>query len=108
MLNLSLLKNLLIIAMAVSTITVIFIQKTKRFIPNSYLIPIYSLIINLIGAYFFSKTFTTDINLMEAIWIGMFAFLGADTIYTSLEGKLSPYSEINSSDDEIIGEIPYE
>ena len=112
MLNYSLLKNLLIIAIACSTITMTFVQKTKRFIPKSYLIPIYSLFINLIGAYFFCNTFTTGINLIESIWVGLFSFLGADTLYITLEGKLAPYSEIinsnNSNNSYIVGEITYE
>ena len=108
MLNISLLKNLLIVAMAVSTITVIFIQKTKRFLPTSKLIPLYSLIINMLCGYFFSKTFTRDINNIEAIWIGLFSFLGADAIYTGLEGKLAPFSELNNKNDDIVGEIPHE
>lgn len=108
MLNLNLLKSLLLIAMAVSTITVIFIQKTKRFLPTSKLIPLYSLFINIFCGYFFSQTFTTDINNIESIWIGLFSFLGADTIYTTLEGKLAPFSELNNKNDDIIGEIPHE
>ena len=108
MLNFNLLKNLLVIAIAVSTVTVIFIQKTKRFLPTSKLIPVYSLFINILCGYFFSKTFTTDINNIEAIWIGLFAFLGADTIYTSLEGKIAPFSELNNKTDDIIGSIPHE
>lgn len=107
MLNFSLLKDLLIIAMAVSTVTVILIQKTKRFLPKSYLIPLYSLIINLTVGYFFSKTFASNITNIESIWIGLFAFLGADSIYTSLEGKLSSYTNITNKD-EVVGEIPHE
>ena len=109
MLNLILLKNLLIIAIASSTITVVFIQKTKRYIPKSYLIPLYSLIVNLVCGYFFCLTFTNDVTLIESIWVGLFSFLGADTIYTTLEGKLAPYGEIvNNTNNDIIGEIPYE
>jgi len=107
MLNISLLKDLLIIAMAVSTVTVIFIQKTKRFLPTSKLIPLYSLLINILCGYFFSKTFTSDISNIESIWVGLFSFLGADTIYTALEGKLATFTDLNNKDD-IIGEIPHE
>ena len=108
MLNFGLLKNLLIIAMATSTITVTFIQKTKKFLPTSKIIPIYSLLINIICGYFFSKTFTNDITTIESIWIGLFSFLGADTLYTTLEGKLAPFSELNNKNDDIIGEIPHD
>lgn len=108
MLDISLLKNLLMVSMVCSTITVIFIQKTKKFIPKSYLIPLYSLIINLVCSYFFSKTFTTDINNLESIWVGLFSFLGADTIYIALEGKLAQYGDLVNNDKDIIGEIPNE
>ena len=107
MLNLSLLKNLLIIAMAVSSITVIFIQKTKRFLPTNKIIPVYSLFINILCGYFFCEIFASDVTIIESIWVGLFSFLGADTLYTTLEGKLAPYSEITKNDD-IVGEIPHD
>ena len=109
MLDYSLLKNLLLIATIFSPIMMAFIQKTKRFLPNSNLIPLYSLIVALVGSYFFSLIFIKNISLLETIWIGLFSFLGADTIYAALEGKLLSYSDIvgnNSSD--IKGEIEYE
>ncbi len=112
MLDYTLLKNLLIIAIACSTITMLFIQKTKRFIPTSKIIPLYSLFINIVGGYFFCKIFTSDVDLIESLWVGLFSFLGADTIYTTLEGKLAPYSEIINSNSSnttgIVGEITYE
>ena len=113
MLNFDLLRNLLIVAMALSTITVVFVQKTKRYLPKSFLIPIYGLIVNMVGGYFFCKSFTSNISLIESIWVGLFSFLGADTIYVLLEGKIAPYSEIinnNGTDtnSDIVGEITYE
>ena len=110
MLDLTLLKNLLIIAICCSTITVAFIQKTKKFLPNSKLIVFYSLIVNIIFAYFFCLTFTT-VDYLKSIWVGLFSFLGADTLYVTLEGKLAPYTEIindNFSNNDIEGEITYD
>lgn len=112
MLNLTLLQNLLVVAVACSVITVAFIQKTKSFLPSSKLIPIYSLIVNIGFGYFFCKTFTSNIDLIKSIWVGLFSFLGADTIFITLEGKLAPYSEIingnNKEETDIVGEITYE
>lgn len=132
MLNWSLLQNLLIIAIACSSITLIFIQKTKKFCRNSKCITTYSLFVNLILGFFFSQTFS-NINYINSIWVGLFSFLGADTIYRNLEGKLASYTDLtgnkkenpttnvddseNSSSttsnetdtiDEVIGEITYE
>lgn len=114
MLNWSLLQNILLIAVACSSITVIFIQKTKKFFIRSNHIIIYSLLVNLIIGFFFSKTFS-NINNIYSIWVGLFSFLGADSIYRSLEGKISSFSELkkvnpnNNNDNlDIIGEITYE
>lgn len=132
MLNWSLLQSILIIAIACSSVTVIFIQKTKSFCSNSKQIPVYSLIVNIVLGFLFSQTFS-DISYINSLWTGLFSFLGADTIYKSLEGKLDSYEELtgetttedttvdevvdnNTSkvngdidvDEEIVGEITYE
>ena len=110
MLNLSLLQNLLIIAIACGTITILFIQKTKHFFPCSNCVIVYSLIVNLIFSYFFCQIFCSDVSIVESIWVGLFSFLEADTIYKTLEGKLAPYREIISkkNGDNIVGVINYE
>lgn len=93
MLNWTLLQNLLIIATACSSITVIFIQKTKKFCKSSYCITTYGLFVNLILGFFFSQTFS-DIDYVKSVWVGLFSFLGADTIYKNLEGKIASYKEL--------------
>lgn len=134
MLDWYLLQVILVIAIACSTITVAFIQKTKKFCRNSRCITLYSFIVNMLFGYFFSMTFAS-IDYVKSLWVGLFSFIGADTIYRNLEGKLSSYSDLvirkptdnNSmatdtdngqqdsseesntpSDEEIIGEIHYE
>ena len=94
MLNWSLLQNLLIIAIACSSITVIFIQKTKKFCKSSRCITNYGLFINMVLGFLFSQTFS-NIDYIKSLWVGLFSFLGADTIYKNLEGKLASYTEIN-------------
>lgn len=134
MLDWYLLQVILVIAIACSTITVAFIQKTKKFCRNSRCITWYSFIVNMLFGYFFSMTFAS-IDYVKSLWVGLFSFIGADTIYRNLEGKLSSYSDLvirkpadnngmatdtdngqqdpseesnTSSDEEIIGEIHYE
>lgn len=134
MLDWYLLQVILVIAIACSTITVAFIQKTKKFCRNSRCITWYSFIVNMLFGYFFSMTFAS-IDTVKSLWVGLFSFIGADTIYRNLEGKLSSYSDLvirkpadnngmatdtdngqqdpseesnTSSDEEIIGEIHYE
>ncbi len=122
MLNWSLLQNLLVIAIACSSITVIFIQKTKKFCRNSKCIIIQGFLTNMILGFFFCQTFT-NANFIHSLWVGLFSFLGADSIYKSLEGKLSSYTDLvgkkddtnlpseispDSQDHDIIGEIDYD
>jgi len=47
----------------------------------------------MIISLLFCKTFT-NIDLPNSLWIGLFSFLGADSIYKSLEGKISSYSDL--------------
>lgn len=120
MLDWSLLQSILIVAIACSSITVAFIQKTKKFCKSSRCITRYSLTVNLIIGFLFTQTFSS-IDYIKSIWVGLFSFIGADTIYKNLEGKLSSYTELNSlkqssnttntndtNQTDIVGEIDYE
>jgi hypothetical protein len=93
MLKIDFLKELLLISITLSTITCTLVQKTKFIFKTSKYISLYSLIINIIIGIIFSYTFTS-IRLPNCLWIGFFSFLGADSIYKSLEGTISSYSEI--------------
>lgn len=95
MFNIDYLKLLLIISIAISSITCVFIQKTKSLFKSSKYIIIYSLVINVLTSILFCMTFT-DISFPNSLWIGLFSFLGADSIYKSLEGKISSYNDIIS------------
>ncbi|MCI8460686.1 MAG: hypothetical protein HFE81_04745 [Bacilli bacterium] len=93
MLDLEFLQKMLIIAIALSTITCAFIQKTKIFFKSSKFISLYSFIVNVSIGVIFCMTFT-DLHFPKSLWVGLFSFLGADTIYKSLEGKITPHREL--------------
>ncbi|MBR5370259.1 MAG: hypothetical protein IK137_03030 [Bacilli bacterium] len=93
MFHIEYLQEFLIIGVALSTITCAIIQKTKSMFNSSKYIVIYSFLINLVIGIVFCLTFT-DITLPTSLWIGLFSFLGADSIYKSLEGKISSYTDI--------------
>ena len=103
MFNFDYLKITLLIAIALSSITCTFVQKTKIFFKSSKYITLYSLIVNLCFSVIFCKTFT-NIDLPNSLWIGLFSFLGADSIYKTLEGKLSSYTELVQKKDILIPE----
>ena len=99
---------------------------SQKFCKNSRCITWYSFIVNIIIGILFSLTFT-NLNKYKILWVGLFGFIGADTIYRNLEGKLSSYSQLNKDDknddkkdnnsnsnksnvdvDDVIGEIHYD
>lgn len=96
MLNLDYLKNILMISISCSVITAAFIQKTKHYCPSSKFVVLYSFVVNMIIGFLFSMTFT-DIEKINSLWIGLFSFIGADTIYRTLERKLASYSDLVSN-----------
>lgn len=87
------LKLFLIISITISSITCALVQKTKGLFKSSKYLIIYSLIINMTISILFCMSFT-DINIQNSLWIGLFSFIGADSIYKTLEGKISSYEEI--------------
>ncbi len=97
MLKIELLQQLLVIAIALSTITCAFIQKTKKIFKKSKYLCLYSLVINIGCGILFCMKFT-NISFPTSIWVGLFSFLGADTIFKTLEGKLASYKDLVKSD----------
>ena len=87
------LQKILIISIMLSAITCTFVQKTKRYFKSSTILILYSLIVNLIFAILFCITFTS-IKFPDSLWVGLFSFLGADTIYKTLEGKIASFRDL--------------
>lgn len=96
MLNLQLLQEMLVVAIALSVFTCAFVQKTKKFFPCSNCLVIYNFIVNFVIGIFFCMTFT-NISFPNSLWVSFFSFIGADTIYKTLEGKLKDYSSLVSN-----------
>lgn len=97
MLNLEYLQQLLVIAIALSAITCAIIQKTKSCFKTSKYLCLYSFLVNMLVGVAFSLTFT-NITFPNSLWIGFFSFIGADTIYKSLEGKLVSHTDLVTKD----------
>ena len=76
------LEELLVISIALSVVTCTFVQKTKIHLPTQKIIPIYSIVINLALGVIFCITFT-NVPFPTSLWVGLFSFLGADTIWRS-------------------------
>lgn len=99
--NINLIEQLLVIAIVLSVITMAFIQKTKGIFKTSKFIELYSAFINIVFSIAFCMSFT-EISIVNSIWVGLFSFLGADTLYKTLEGKLQSFSDILNNKEEVI------
>lgn len=78
-----------------STITCTIIQKTKGLFKSSKYIQLYSFIINIIFSIIFCISFTT-IKFPNSLWVGLFSYVGSDSIYKSLEGKIDSHTTIRT------------
>ena len=96
MLKLDYLKDMLIISMALSTIACAFIQKTKCHFNTSKFLPLYSFAVNMLLSIIFCMTFT-ELNFPSSLWTGLFSFIGADTIYKALEGKMASHRDLTNA-----------
>lgn len=93
MLKIEYLQELLIISITLSAVTCTFIQKTKVLFKTSKYLMIYGFIINVLFGILFCQSFTT-MEFPTSLWIGLFSFIGADSIYKTLEGKIPSHREI--------------
>lgn len=89
------LQNLLETSILLSAITCTWIQKTKSLFKSSKYLVIYSFIVNMILGILFCNSYT-DISFPTSLWAGIFSFIGADSIYKTLEGKLLSHTEIRA------------
>ncbi|MBQ8132121.1 MAG: hypothetical protein IJ193_06495 [Bacilli bacterium] len=96
MISMEELREFLLVSLALSTITCAFVQKTKVLWKTKNYLVLYSLIVNILFSIIFCMSFTT-ISFPMSLWTGLFSFLGADTIYRSLEGKISTYDELRKA-----------
>lgn len=101
MIDINLLQELLIIAIAVSVIAVAFIQKTKGMFKKSKWVNPYSFVVNMVLGIIFCLSFT-EASIINSLWVGLFSYIGADTLYKSLEGKLSSFKDIVNKREEIV------
>ncbi|MBQ2640047.1 MAG: hypothetical protein IJF92_04760 [Bacilli bacterium] len=93
MLKIEYLQELLLVSIILSTISCTFVQKTKILFKNSKYLNLYSFIINILLSILFCYNFTS-IGLISSIWVGLFSYLGADSIYKTLEGKIPSHNDL--------------
>ena len=94
--NLELIKQVLIVGISASIFSTAIIQKIKEQLKSKRWLFFISLIISIGIGIFFSISFT-ELNLQNAIWVGITTWVGADLIYKSFEDKIfKKFSDINN------------
>lgn len=87
MLNFTLIRNVLIIALASSIISTSLIQRLKEGFKKKKYILIKSFIVSMLIGILFSISFS-DIPIEYSFWVGLISFIGADAIYKAFEDKI--------------------
>lgn len=98
MLNITLLKNILIISIASSIISTSLIQRLKEGTKCKNHMCLKSLIISLITGVLFTLSFT-DLTIYNSLWVSIISFIGADAIYKTFEDKI--FKSFSNLDDTI-------
>lgn len=95
--NIELIKALLLIAASSSIISAAFVQKIKTvsLIKCSDCLIYISFLISMSFGMLFTLSFT-EYTLIDSIWVGLFSFIGADSLYKAFEDKLfKSFNKIN-------------
>ena len=100
MLNISLIKELLIISIATGIIVTALVQKIKENLKTKKYLLLISLLLSLSVGVLFSRCFT-NISLLNSLWVGLFTFIGSDAIYKTFEEKIfTPFSKLQTDKQE--------
>ena len=95
--NLDLIKNILIVAIASSVISTAIIQKIKEQLTNKKVLAIVSLIVSMLAGFLFAISFS-ELSWQNAIWVGVATYVGADALYKAFEDKIfKSFSSMNSN-----------
>lgn len=87
MLDLTLIRNILIIAMASSIISTSLIQRIKEGTRSKKYMLIKSFIISMAVGITFTLSFS-NATWQNSLWVGLISFIGADAIYKAFEDKI--------------------
>lgn len=100
MLNVELLKNVLIIAIAGGCVSTLLIQKIKEVLNRKSWLMLISFLVNMIIGTLFAKCFS-DIEWIYCVWAGLFGFVDSTVLYAMLEDKIfKSFSSLNKAEEE--------
>ena len=97
--DLDLIKQILVVAIASSIVSTATIQKIKEILKNKTALYISAFLISIAIGICFALSFS-DLSLTSAIWVGLITWVGADTIYKAFEDKIfTSFSDMNNKNE---------
>ena len=102
MLDIELLKNVLIIAIAGGIVSSLLIQKIKEVLSSKKFLVLISFLVNMAVGTLFAKCFS-DVDWIYCAWSGLFGFVDATILYAMLEDKVfKSFSSLQKNEEEPI------
>ena len=94
MLDMDLLKQVLVIAIASGCVTTLTVQKIKEQVTKKKWLFLISFLVSIIIGTLFAKSFS-EATWVYCVWSGFFTWLNANLLYSALEDKVfKPFSEM--------------
>ena len=94
MLDMDLLKQVLVIAIASGCVTTLTVQKIKEQVSKKKWLFLISFLVSMIIGTLFAKSFS-EATWLYCVWSGFFTWIDANLLYSVLENKVfKPFSEI--------------
>lgn len=101
--ELELIKQLLIIAIGASIISTATIQKIKEQLKSKLWLYFTSLVVSIGLGILFAICFS-EVSIISSVWVGLFTWIGADSIYKAFEDKIfTKFSDIVKEDTQNVG-----
>ena len=94
MLDMDLLKQVLVIAIASGCVTTLTVQKIKEQATKKKWLFLISFLVSMIIGTLFAKSFS-EATWVYCLWCGFFSWINANLLYSALEDKVfKPFSEM--------------
>ena len=98
--DLDLLKEILIVGIGASIFSTATIQKIKEMLKSKKWLYFIAIIVSFGIGIAFSLSFS-DLDIVNAIWVGLCTWVGADAIYKTFEEKIFiPFSDMNKPNED--------
>ena len=104
--NLDLLKQILVVGIGASCFSTATIQKIKEMLKSKKWLYFIAIVVSFGIGICFALCFS-DLKIIDALWVGLSTWVGADLLYKTFEEKIfTPFGDMNKpSDDEDKDEI---